>query len=139
MSERAANVLLLSAMMVAAGAYYKFTHKALMPLFLLQFIGTYCALCVLHVLLACVPAKQLAGRKEKAASHFKYLHMFWWAMALLGLTMSKCSQEDFYPKCFYVNVVLMGVLFVYAFFQTDKSYEVRWEKDELKAMQLFDA
>jgi hypothetical protein len=33
----------------------------------------------------------------------------------------------------------MGLLFIYVFFQTGKSYGIKWAKEEIKEMKLFDA
>ena len=46
--------LILSCFILALGAAYKFTHKKIAPLFLLQSLGNYSAFCVLHVLVGFV-------------------------------------------------------------------------------------
>ena len=57
MGKPAFMVLMLSAVVIAAGAIFKFTHKRLAPLFLLQNLGSFCAFSVLHVLIVSVPCK----------------------------------------------------------------------------------
>jgi hypothetical protein len=56
--------LILSCFILAFGAAYKFTHKKIAPLFLLQSLGNYCSFCVLHVLVGYVQNKK---SKEKRA------------------------------------------------------------------------
>ena len=65
MGKPSALVLVISALTIMLGAVFKFSHKRIMPLFLLQSLGNYCAFCVLHVLVGYVQNKQSEARRAK--------------------------------------------------------------------------
>lgn len=112
MGKPAWLVLMLSCLVIAAGAIFKFTHKRLMPLFLLQNLGSFCAFSVLHVLV--VSAQVKADKKKQIEGHIKMMHVVWCAVFGVALTkFTTCSSDHLYPIAFVLNFGLFGILFVY--------------------------
>lgn len=139
MGKPAALVLVLCSVSVMLGAAYKFTSKKIMPLYLLQFIGNYCAFCVLHVLIGYVPCEAGKERQQAISKKFKLLHVLQWIMAIVGSQFAHCHDDAIYPIPFIVNLIWVFALFAYAKMKTPKSYGIKFGKDEEKAKLLFDA
>lgn len=84
MGKPSALVLALSAFTIVMGAIFKFSHKRILPLFLLQSLGNYCAFCVFHVLIGYVQNKQSAERRAQICKQLKIIHVLWWISAAFG-------------------------------------------------------
>jgi len=139
MGKPAALVLVLCSVAVMLGAAYKFTSKKIMPLYLLQFIGNYCAFCVLHVLLGYAPCAASKDHQVSISKKFKILHVIQWVMAIVGSQFAHCHEDAIYPIPFIINCVWVFALFFYAKRKTIKCYGMKFGKDEEKARLLFEA
>ena len=84
--------LLFSAFVAIGVSVYKFTTKAIAPLFLLQVISHYSVFCVLHVLVAFAKNhKSKETRQKKLVSAMWPFHLMYLVIMGVGFKASSCD------------------------------------------------
>lgn len=137
MARPAQLVLLISCLPLIFGVVFKLSHKRIAPLFLLQSLGNYCALCVIHVLIGYIENEKSKKRREEILGHFKILHVAWYIITIIGYKYSYCNQKDIYPWPFFLNLGLFVAVFLYVHVMKKKGFALQWADHEEKGKQLF--
>ena len=98
----------------------------------------------MHVLLAFGTGKSYddpkAALNQSTMTQLKYAHVIWELVAVIGLNLSSCSSERFYPVSFLLNFALFAVFYFYVHFTCKKGFgNYVWQKGEEKQKELFEA
>ena len=130
--------LLFSALIAIGVAVYKFTTKAIAPLFLLQAISHYSVFCVLHVLVAFAKNhKSKETQQKKLITAMWPFHIMFFVIMAVGYKATVCDQITQYPDSFLLSNSLFFGIYIMALTLHKQEYTLEWDKSEEKAKKLF--
>ena len=136
MAMPATLVLLMSAVIVASIAAYKFTSKRILPLATLQACSHYLCLCVLHVLVGYADAKKFEKRTAILRG-FKLFHVIYWVIIGVAATKTSCTEENFYPDTLMLNDCFFLGIYLMTYMLHARDYTIKWGPDEEESKKLF--
>ena len=137
--RKSAQVCLLFSAFIAIGvSVYKFTSKAIAPLFLLQVISHYSVFCVLHVLVTFAQnRKSKETRQKKLIAAMWPFHLMYLVIAVVGFKASSCDQNKQYPDSFMLSNSLFFGIYIMALSLHKQEYTLEWGDQEENAKNLF--